>query len=237
LDKGRIIRLVLIPVVIALVVTLIVRQQLTQAEPTASPQVEMVSVVVLGSKEPLAARVKVAESQLAVKQVPKTILTGNEFTTIKDVAGQIAIVTIAPGEMLLKSRFVPEGQGSLPYRIPQGARAISIRIDELSGVAGHPQPGDLVDLVLFLPAKAPDRPGATTRILYEAILVLGKGLASPVGTGQENAKLTSLTLALEPAAAVEVTLAEQIGHIKILLRPALKESHTGGIQMHENRYK
>lgn len=249
MDKGKVVRLVLIPIIIGLVVTLIIRQMMAQPQSAkTSAQVDMASVVTVATKEAIPARTKLNEQQLVVKQVPKAVLTGSEFTSVKDVAGQITQVVLEPGEVILKSRVVPEGKGALPFRIPAGTRAMTIRIDELSGVAGNPEPGDLVDLVLFLPEKKPDRAAATARILYEQVLVLGKGPAAPASkTGATGAastpapaeapKLTSLTLALAPDAAVDVALAQEIGHITVLLRPALKEGDAGKILKSELNYK
>ncbi len=237
MDKGKIVRLVLIPIIIGLVVTLIVRQMLAApADQQATTDVEMVSVVTVATQEPIRARTKLTEQHLTVKEVPASILTGSEFTQVKDVVGQITLVSLEPGEVVRRSRVVPEGQGTLPYRIPEGHRAMTIRIDELSGVAGHLEPGDLVDLVLYLPAKDPQRPEATTQMLYESILVLGVGPKGGNQGGQDGPRLTSVTLALKPAAAVQVALAEQIGYIKLLLRPALDEPNVGRIRFGESGF-
>ena len=242
MDKGKLVRLVLIPITLGLVVTLIVRQLLGAPDgQTAAAPVEMVDVVAVSAKEPVPARIKLTEQHLAVKAVPKLALTGLEYTSVSDLAGMISLVVLEPGEIVLRHRVVEEGKGALPYQIPKGYRAMSIRIDELSGVAGHPEPGDLVDLVLYLPEKTPQRLGGSARILFEGVRVLGKGLAptvakSAAGGGIDGPKLTSLTLALTPDAAVEVALAEQIGHVKVLLRPALVEPNAGRIQKQENSY-
>jgi len=240
-DKGKIVRLVLIPLIIGLVVTLIVRQVLSAAKPAdAKDGVELVAVVAIVSKEPVPVRTRLTEQHLGLKQVPKAFLTGAEFTAVADLAGQVSTVQLEPGEVVLRTRVVPEGKGALPYRIPKGLRAVTIRIDELSGVAGHPEPGDLVDLVLILPAKVPDRPAASSRILLEQVSVLGKGPATGLTKGGPSApdapKLTSLTLALQPEQAVEVALAEQLGLIKVLLRPALKEGDAGKVILSETRF-
>jgi pilus assembly protein CpaB len=156
-------------------------------------------------------------------------------------------VALEPGEIVLKSRVVPEGKGTLAYRIPAGMRAITIRIDELTGVAGNPQPGDLVDLILVLAEKKPDRPAATSRMIYEGVTVLAKGPAAPADgtsagkdgavTALDGPKLTSLTLAVKPEQAVEIALAEQIGLIKVTLRPAQAEGNRGNLQFSELNYK
>lgn len=240
MDKGKIVRLLLIPITIGLVVTLIVRQVFfSNPTPAQAIEMELTSVVVVATKEPIPPRTKLSEVQVTLRQVPKSILTNREFTAVQDLVGQVTTVQLEPGELILQTRVVAEGNGAMPYRIPLGHRAITIRIDELTGVAGHPEPGDLVDLILVLPAKAPDRPAASSRVLYEGVLVLGKGPALPGGksaVGVEAAKLTSLTLAMVPSASVEVALGEQIGLIKVLLRPALKEDNLGNMVFTETRY-
>jgi len=243
-DKGKIVRLILIPIVIGLVVTLIVRQVLAPSEAASggAAQVEMSSVVVIAAKTPVESRTRLTAEQLALKPVPRAILTGSEFTAVRDVAGQITQVALEPGEIVLKSRVLPEGKGTMAFQVPEGMRAMTIRIDELSGVAGNANPGDLVDLILVLQEKKPDRPNGTARLIYEGVLVLGKGPAIDKGDaakgGTEPQKLTSLTLALRPEHAVEVALAEQVGLIKVMLRPAEnKESDRGRLLFSEQSYK
>lgn len=237
MEKGKTIRLVLIPVVMALVVTMIVRQTLARPMPVVqAPTVEMASVVAVAAKGPLAVRSKITEADLVLRQVPKEVLTGRELTSVAEAVGQITLVAMEPGEMLLQSRIVQEGEGALPYRIPKGMRAITIRIDEFLGVAGHAEPGDLVDMLLVLPAGK-DRPTATARLMFEAVLVLEKGpVAAKQGAALEAPKLTSITLALPPAAGVEVALAEQIGLIKLMLRPAIDDQRAGTVIINEQRY-
>lgn len=242
MDKGKLVRLVLIPVIIGLVVTLIVRQVLSGGPAAAAGDtVEMISVVAVSGKEPVKARTKLTEAHLTVKQVPKAFVTGSEYTAVKDLVGFITLMQLEPGEVVLRSRVVEEGKGTLPYRIPKGSRGVTIRMDELNGIAGHPEPGDLVDLILVLPAKPPERPQASSRILLEGVLVLGKGPAesgSPVPGAPEGApKLSSITLALQPEQATELALAEQLGHIKLMLRPALKEGEAGKIILGEGRFQ
>lgn len=240
MDKGRIFRLVLIPIVAGLIVTLIAQRLMSAPTQATAPQVETVAVVVVAAQAPVPARTKITESQLAVKRIPKELATGSEFEATKDLVGKIAVVELLPGEVVLKQRVVEEGQGTLPYRIPEGKRAVTIRMDELNGVAGHPEVGDLVDLILFLPEKKSDaitRP-ASARIIYEGVPVLEKGMNMPAGSTPKPAepKLTSLTLALSPEAATEVTLAEQVGYLKMVLRPALKQPDAGNVKVEETKY-
>lgn len=248
MDKGKVFRLVLIPIVAGLIVTLVFQRLMMKTEQTgATPKAQTVPVVTVAAKEPIPARTKLTELQFVVKQIPKDLATGNEFGAVTDLVGKISMIDLQPGEVVLNSRVVTEGQGSLPYRIPAGMRAVTIRMDELNGVGGHPVVGDLVDLILFLPEKQMDGGvkrtyPAQTRVLYEAVQVLGKGSAAleavPKTAGQPvETKLTSITLALTPQAATEVALAEQIGYIKMVLRPALKQPDVGSYQTDEAKYR
>lgn len=240
MDKSKLIRLILIPVAMGLIVTVLVgRYAPAVTQNTNATIADTVPVVVITAKERIPARTPVTQAQLGVKQVPRELLTGGEFTAVAEAAGQIAMVDLQPGEVLLKSRVVPEGEGALPYRIPKGMRAIAVRADELSAVAGYPEVGDLVDLILFLPSREKNgvKAPASSRILYESVQILAKGPdLSAKAAGADAPKLTSYTVALSPEAATEVALAEQIGYIKMVLRPALKEPEAGQITIDENRY-
>lgn len=240
MDKSKLIRLILIPITMGLIVTVLAGMVVPRvSQKTDANVADTVPVVFITAKERVPARTTVTQANLGVKQVPRELLTGGEFSAVADAAGQIAMVDLQPGEVLLKSRVVPEGEGALPYRIPKGMRAITLRADELSAVAGYPDVGDLVDLILFLPAversgvKAP----ASSRILYESVQILAKGPdSSAKAAGTDGSKLTSYTVALPPEAATEVVLGEQIGYIKMVLRPALKEPESGKILLDETRY-
>lgn len=241
MDKSRLLRLILIPVTMGLIVTVLAAKWAPSAAQKADGTLsEVVPVVVITDKQPIPARTLIAQAQLGVKQVPRELLTGNEFSAVADAAGQIAMVDLQPGEVLMKSRIIPEGEGALPYRIPKGMRAMTVRADELSAVAGYPDVGDLVDLILFLPSK--EKNGAvtpaTSRILYESVQILAKGPepSAKATVAAEGPKLTSYTVALPPEAATEVVLAEQIGYIKMVLRPALAEPESGHILIDESRY-
>lgn len=245
MEKGKIIRLVLIPIVAGLIVTLIVQRLMTASSTAATtPKVDTVPVVMVATKEPIPARTKLTESQLVVKQMPRELTNGTEFASPKDLVGKIAMIDLQPGEVVRQSRVAEEGKGALPYRIPEGKRAITIRLDELNGIAGHPEIGDLVDVILYLAAKKNEQGGesqpASARILFEGVPVLDKGIApSQAGAAApkpgEN-KLSSITLAVTPQQATELTLAEQIGYLKMVLRPALKQPDAGPVIVTDQKY-
>jgi pilus assembly protein CpaB len=233
-QKGNRIRLVLIPVLVGLLVTLIAHQVLkAQALPPAAVPVERVPVVV--ARRSVDARVKLTGDLLAVREVPKEALTGSEYASVDEVAGRITLVPLSEGEPVLKSKVIEEGQGTLPYRIPPGRRAVTVRIDEISGVAGYPDQGDRVDLILVLQPEGEPKPPATARLLLENLLVLARGPNR--GEREGEVRISSLTLAVTPEQAVDVALAEQVGLFKVTLRPALAEGNRGSVTASESQWR
>lgn len=241
MDRSKLLRLVLIPVLLGLAATMVVKAASPQATATpAAAVVETANVVVVGQAVPIPARTKLTAAMLTLKEVPKEALTGHEWSSVEELVGKITTVELSPGEYVTRMRVVEEGKGDLPYRIPKGTRAFAVRIDEFAGVAGFVQPGDRVDILLVLPEKElkPSGSGvrpATGRLLYESVLVLEKGPAVPSGNADQS-KLSSYTLALTPEAAVEVALASEIGYVKLVLRPAVEEPFKGTVIQSEDQY-
>lgn len=196
------------------------------------------------------ARTLLSAGMVRVALVPRDLAAG-AATAPQEVEGRITTAPLYQNELVLKAKLAGAGQGTLPYRMEKGQRAVTVRVDEYSGVAGHPQPGDLVDVILVLPDagprpagdKAGDDPGrkvTQARLLFERVPVLARNMApAPGGSNQapEGPKLTSYTLALTPEHAVELALAEEIGHIKLALRPALPEENRGPVILDDSRYR
>lgn len=238
MQKGNRVKLLLIPLLVGLVVTLIAHQALRAKAPlSAVAAVDKVDVVV--ARKALEGRIKLTEEMVTVKEIDREALTGSEFSSVQDVIGLITTVPLAEGEMLLRSKAVEAGKGALPYRIPTGKRAVTIRIDEITGAAGFPDQGDRVDLILFYKPEEAANSVATARLLLEDIPVLVRGpntgALQPKPEG--DVRISSLTLALSPDEAVEVALAEKVGEIKVALRGALADSNRGSVIYAQTRWE
>lgn len=238
MQKGNRLKLVLIPLLVGLVVTLIAHQAL-QARAPRETAVEVKRAPVVVATKPIPARVKITEEMLAVRQVPEEALIGTEFGAIQQVVGQISTVPMTEGEAVLQSKVVEEGKGTLPYRIPESKRAVTIAIDEVSGVGGFPDTGDRVDLILFIDPDDQSSDAATARLLLEDLLVLERGpnQGDRAPRPDEGVRISSLTLAMSPDEAVEVALAEQVGQLKAILRRALPDSNRGSLVITETQWQ
>ncbi|MEL1251020.1 Flp pilus assembly protein CpaB [Aurantiacibacter gilvus] len=121
--------------------------------------------------------------------------------------GRVAIRPIAMGEPILQSRI--SGRASLSANLPLDMRAVSIPVNEVTGVAGFVLPGDVVDVLL----TSDD----ITTTLLENVLVLAIDRRSNE-QNNEPAVVETATLQVDPIAAQQLTLARQIGNLTLALR-------------------
>ena len=78
----------------------------------------------------------------------KDTVPADAFSLVKDVEGKVARASILKGEILLAGRLTAEGEGStLAAVVARDMRAVSVRVDDVVGVAGFLLPGNYVDVV------------------------------------------------------------------------------------------
>jgi pilus assembly protein CpaB len=136
-------------------------------------------------------------------------------------AARIARVSIQRGEPLLESRFAPVGsKAGLSAVIDSGKRAITVRVNDVVGVAGFALPGNFVDvLVNTTPAGTPggQTEQSISKIVLDHILVLAA--AQEVSRDESKPKVVSaVTLEVTPEQAERLDLARSVGTLSLVLR-------------------
>src|SRR5207248_6739627 len=120
---------------------------------------------------------KIEDKDIKVVQLPAADLPPRHFRQKSQVLGRGVIVPIAQGEFVLPEKLEGENAGSgMPSLIPPGMRAVSVRVNEVIGVAGFVVPGTRVDVLLTgNPTGASDQ--QTTTILGNvAVIATGQKL-------------------------------------------------------------
>lgn len=179
----------------------------------AAPQ--MTSVVYAATGLPVGARVRSAD--LKVVAVPVSVKPHDSFARLEDVIDRPVISTILQDEPILRERLAEPGSGAgLAPIIPHGFRAVSVRVNDVIGVAGYVQPGMKVDVLVT--GHPPQTDETFTRTVLQDIPVLSAGqVLQPEPKGQAiNA--TVVTLQVTPHEAEMLTLATDGGHIQLVLR-------------------
>jgi pilus assembly protein CpaB len=147
-------------------------------------------------------------------------------TEAGDVVGRGLITEVRQNEPLLDWKLAQrEAGGGLSITIPEGMRAVSVRVDEVVGVAGFVLPGTRVDvLVTVVPSS--DRMQSITRTILTNIRTLAADQRYQQDIDGEPRYVTVVTLLVTPEQAETLTLAATEGRIQLALRNALDSGET-----------
>ena len=147
---------------------------------------------------------------------------GNAFRDLKAIEGKVALTEILKGEILIAPRFADQGSGSaLAAVVGENMRAVSVRVNDVVGVAGFLLPGNRVDVV----AAYRDRQDVLSETVVQNVKVLAID-QSASSDKNEPVVVRAVTLEVSPADAEKLVLAEQRGEIQLALRNPLDEKIT-----------
>ena len=91
---------------------------------------------------------KIESRHLSTVMVPPHLVPGDAVLDAASIEGQVATIDMVSGEMIMKSRLSEHGSGStLAALIGENMRAITVRVDDVVGVAGFLLPGNYVDII------------------------------------------------------------------------------------------
>ena len=150
------------------------------------------------------------------------------FEKPDDVVGRGLVMPVIQNEPFLPMKLASKEAGSgLPIMIPEGERAVSVRVNEVIGVAGYVLPGTRVDVVAV--ASATDNKADTTsKVVLTNVQVLAAGTKiEQDGEGGKPMPVTVVTLLVDPDNAERLTLASTEGKIQLALRNPLDQGSPG----------
>ena len=175
--------------------------------------------VVVASKE-IKAGTKLAESDLAIKQVPVQAVPKDYPSSINAIKERIVKSTLQADEIITESRLVGQGAaGGLPVVIPPGQRAITIKVNEVIGVGGFINPGDRVDILSII-NQSQEHTISKTILQNVLILAVGDKILDPDILSEPQPKIVSqVTVAVTPKDSEKLSLAATIGQLQLVLRP------------------
>ena len=155
---------------------------------------------------------------------PATALPAGVFEKPEDVVGRGLVMPVIQNEPILPMKLASKEAGSgLPIMIPEGGRAVSVRVNEVIGVAGYVLPGTRVDVVAV--ASATDNKADTTsKVVLTNVQVLAAGTKMEQDGDQgKPMPVTVVTLLVDPEQAERLTLASTEGKIQLALRNPLDQ--------------
>lgn len=166
----------------------------------------------------------ITTEMVELKPFPSELRNNKEIVDVQAAVGKISTVTISKGEVLLETRLVKPGEGTdrLSYAIPEGMRAMSIPVDEVTGVANMIKAGDRIDIVAVAPASD-QTPQPHSVIVLQNIEVLAVGTVLNPSTGptpEKAAPPATITVAVDPQSSLKLKLALQDTEFSLTLRSA-----------------
>jgi pilus assembly protein CpaB len=164
------------------------------------------------------------KEDLAVLNFPQGAAPEGSFARVADITGRGLIVSMVKNEPVLAGKLASKEAGAgLPPIIPEGMRAVSVRVNEVIGVAGYVLPGTRVDVVATAsPTSQPQ--DATSKLILSNVQVLTAG--TRIEQDQEKGKpmqVTVVTLLVYPEQAERLALASTEGKIQLALRNPLDQ--------------
>ncbi len=161
----------------------------------------------------------VEPADLRLEEWPANHVPEDAFNEVDQVVNGVPVARILAGEPVMRRRLAPPGSGvGLSPKVPVGMRAISVRVDDVTGLAGFVLPEAQVDvLVTGTPLSSPEAGRMTRTILSKArVLSAGENL-EPDASGKPQ-RVAVVTLLVSPEQAELLTLASSQGRLQLVLR-------------------
>ena len=165
---------------------------------------------------------KITVEQLTMAAIPNGSTPEGAFRKLEDVVGRVAITPIGVREPVTTLKLAPEGMGAgLSAVIPEGYRAMTVKVDDVVGVSGFIMPGSFVDVVaVIIPATSPNgaNRGSISKMVLRNIKVLASGakIDSPENQ-REPAAVNVVTLQVTPEQAEKLVLAASQGKLRLIM--------------------
>jgi pilus assembly protein CpaB len=164
---------------------------------------------------------KIIPEQIMVVQFPKESIPDGAFDSPEKLAGRVAVMNIAAREPITESRLAPEGTSAgLSAVIPEGYRAMTVKVDDAAGISGFIMPGTMVDVVVTIdPREGSGMQDPVSKIVLQNIKVLanGQNIDKPENEREANS-VKAVTLQVTPEQAEKLALASTEGKLQLMMR-------------------
>ncbi|MBJ7309507.1 Flp pilus assembly protein CpaB [Rugamonas sp. CCM 8940] len=163
---------------------------------------------------------RLGPDMLKLAEWPADSLPPGALLNVRKLQGRVLKSSVLRGEPLSEAKLAPVGTlGGLSALISEGRRAITVRVNDVVGVAGFALPGNFVDIIVHTQSEAVGggRDQAISKIVLERILVLA--VAQEVSRDDTKPRVVNaVTLEVTPEQAEKLDLARSVGTLSLALR-------------------
>ena len=222
--------LLAIALFLSLVTSVLVYKFLSQS--VQKPTVVEGDIIVVARLD-IPAKTRITAAMVQEARIPPNFVQNGAMRDMSRVIDMVASEMIVAGEQVIERRLLTDAKkAGFTGLIPQGKRALTVGVSEITGVAGLLKAGDTVDMIVTFDQQIVG--DHVSQILLQNILVLAVNKDSEVAQERDPkreapkdagvVRMTTVTLALSPDEAARVAMAEEKGKLRFALRPYLPET-------------
>jgi pilus assembly protein CpaB len=206
--------------------------QYIQNVPKSTPGTSLPTSAVIVAAGDLQMGAALRQEDLRAIQWPSNAVPAGAFGKPEELIGRGLIQPVAANELFLPSKLASKEAGAgLPPIIPEGQRALSVRVNDVVGVAGYVLPGTRVDVVATV-NPTQQQTDVTSKVILTNVQVLAAGTKIEQDEKNKPIAVSVVTLLVNPDEAERLTLASTEGKIQLALRNPLDKTAppTSGIR-------
>ena len=162
---------------------------------------------------------RISPEMMRLADWPEGSVPAGAFVDGEKLDGRVVLQSVQRGEPLTEPRLAPVGtKGGLSAVVPAGKRAMTVRVNDVVGVAGFALPGTFVDVMVNTQVDHAQRgDGSISKIVLERILVLAVAQESD-RDATKPVVVNAVTLEVTPRDAEILDLARSVGTLSLVLR-------------------
>lgn len=174
------------------------------------PEEDLIKVVV--AKEKIEHQTKITDNMVEVKKIHKEAVPEDPVTTEEEVVGKVAMVTMFSGDVFIPEKLAKVGSDSagLGVVVPDGMRAITMNVEQDTGVSGLIKVGNKVDVISVIDNdQIHER--AILLLQNREVLALDKVTSSTSDKQDSDNNYLTITLSVTPKEALKLSLSQTVG--------------------------
>jgi len=200
----------------ALVISSVFYQMTARAGAPKKVEATDLRDIVVAAK-PLGVGVMVHPTDIKLAKIPAAAFPKGAFAKAEEVIDRPVISNVLMDEPILEGRLAARGSGlGLAPIIPVGMRAVTVRVNDVSGISGFVLPGMRVDVLVT--GRPPTMDGTVTVTCLQNMMVLSAGTAIQADAKGQAIQAATVTILAKPEEAETLTLANAEGRLQLVLR-------------------
>jgi pilus assembly protein CpaB len=186
------------------------------------------NVQVLVSNADLSWGTKLTPEMMQLQEFPPGAIPEGHFSSLEAVKDRVLLIDLKRSELLLESKLAPLGttSGGVAAVTDINKRAMSVKVDDVIGVAGFIKPADRVDVMVTIEPEGGKQANMMSKMILENVKVLATGTQMErKGKDEEPKPVQVITVEVDVEEAEKLALASTQGRLRLALRNPLNIEH------------